>query len=70
MNRWNPMNCLDSLARRAGRDYVTPEDVTRAMRKHPIAKVRRDLLEFLSMNSCEDPTLCAHLAHRGKNRNL
>lgn len=64
------VNSLARLARKDGRDYVTPEDVTEALKTYPKDKVRLDILQILAGGSgygAEDETLCAFVAFQGKN---
>jgi hypothetical protein len=62
-----PRNILLTVARRYGRDYVTPEDVTEALRIHDRHKVRLALLHALSGRlGVEDHECAAFVAARGR----
>lgn len=66
-------NCLVTLARRAGRSYITPEDVSEALVSQPPVRVRKDLLEVLGGQGgegvyAEDASLCSFLAWKGVER--
>jgi hypothetical protein len=59
------MNCLLEIASADGRDYVTPEDVSKAMANKFTAEVQQALLEILGHRAgcgCEDISLCAFVA--------
>jgi hypothetical protein len=63
------MNCVTEIAKTDGRDYITPEDVNEALRRHDISKVRLDVLEVLGRHAgfgAEDAGLCAYVAFIGK----
>jgi len=64
-------NTVTEIAREAGRDYITPEDVQAAMdlygRDDP-HRIRIDVLEVLGKASpyrAEDATACARVAYDG-----
>lgn len=60
-------NAVLCIAHAAGRDYITPQDVTAAFRLHSKTKVRLDVLEVLGgLAGAEDRGLCAFVAWRGK----
>lgn len=65
----DPSNCIIAIAKLAGRDYVTPEDVGDAIKQgNDVTKVRLDVLEILAENAgwgAEDSGLCAFIAFRG-----
>lgn len=63
-------NCITEIARRDGRDYVTPEDVGEALKTDSVEIVRRDVLQVLGKQAgfgAEDASLCAFIAWNGKN---
>lgn len=66
------MNKVTAIAARAGRDYITPEDVQEAMdenRDDPHG-IRIDVLEVLGKQTAfgaEDAGLCAFVAFKGPN---
>ena len=56
------------LADKAKRKYITPEDVTCALKKYPLYKVRADVLAVIGKQTgygCEDAGLCAFVAWQG-----
>ncbi len=60
-------NCITEIAKADNRDYITPEDVSKALEKFPVAGVRRDLLFVISKGTgfgIEDASLCAFAAVR------
>jgi hypothetical protein len=66
------MNSVTQIAARAGRKYITPEDVEKAMEAHRNDPdlVRLDVLEVLGKLTnfgAEDPSLCAFVAFEGPN---
>ena len=60
-------NGFKEYAQKQGRDYMTPEDVTHALKCYPAAihKIRYDTLEMIGLKRAEDPTLCAMVAFNG-----
>jgi hypothetical protein len=64
------MNCIIKIAKTHRTDnYITPEDVTEALKMFPVSRVRRDLLEILgkiAKYGAEDSGLCAFIAYRGR----
>lgn len=62
------MNCLTEIATKNARLYVTPEDVTEAIKTTSLDVVRLSLLEVLGKQTrfgVEDYSLCAYLAYKG-----
>ena len=72
------MNSITEIAKKHGRDYITPEDVNEALSKLRFAsldriafvtqRVRMDVLEILARQTdfgVEDSNLCAFIAWRG-----
>lgn len=64
------MNIITAIAKEAGRDYITPEDVQRAHNEHRDDPhlVRIDLLEILGRQTefgAEDFALCAFVGFSG-----
>ena len=60
-----PVNLLKEIARKHGRDYITPEDVGEAMASHPAARVQWHLLAAFGGRhdvGCEDARLMAFIA--------
>ena len=60
-----PINLLKEIARKDGRDYITPEDVGEAMESHPAASVQWHLLAAFGGRhdvGVEDARLCAFIA--------
>lgn len=60
-------NCVIEIAKKAGRTYITPEDVGAARQSHPVDQVRKDVLQVLACvteHRAEDVALCAFLAWR------
>ena len=60
-----PVNLLKEIARKHGRDYITPEDVGEAMASHPAARVQWHLLAAIGGRhdvGCEDACLMAFIA--------
>lgn len=63
------MNCVIEIARTAGRNYITPEDVTDALMSNNPETVRLAVLEILGKQTdfgVEDCSLCAFIAWRGE----
>jgi len=63
------MNSVTSIAAENNRDYITPEDVSEALKKNAVDRVRRDVLEVLGKHSgygAEDTGLCAFVAWKGE----
>jgi|GEM_PF-3533657 len=67
------MNCVTNIAAKKNRDYITPEDVSEALKEFDVDRVRLDVLEVLGQHSgfgteeiCEDRGLCAFVAWEGK----
>lgn len=61
------MNCVMEIARKDGRDYITPEDVTDAFKDNEVEVVRLAVLEVLGNKmGAEDSSCCAFVAWRGK----
>ena len=65
------MNSVIEIAKKHGRDYITPEDVSEALKLSRFAshRVRSEILEVLAKQTdygAEDSTLCAFIAWRGK----
>ena len=65
------MNSIIEIARKNGRDYVTPKDVLEALKQSRFSsqKVRLEILEILAKQTnyeVEDSNLCAFIAWRGK----
>lgn len=61
-------NVVVELAKTRGRDYITPEDVSDAIRAGNVPEVRRDVLEVIAKCAgagAEDASLCAYIAWRG-----
>lgn len=64
----NDMPSIAELARRQGRNYITPDDVSEALEHHPADQVRMDVLAVLGKQTdfgAEDASLCAFIAWRG-----
>ena len=65
----NKVNSVTVIAASKSRDYITPEDVSQALRMETNTdKVRRDVLEVLGKQTtfgAEDAGLCAFIAWRG-----
>lgn len=62
-------NCIIKMAREAKRDYITPEDVSNALRYYDKDLVCLDLLEVSGGQTgfgVEDYRLCAFIAWKGK----
>ena len=59
------MNCVVEIAKRDGREYITPEDVGQALEESTRDKVRVDVLEMLGKEMAEDAGLCAYVAWKG-----
>lgn len=62
------MNCITTIAAAAGRIYITPEDVSEALRTNGVEQVRIDVLQVLGGQTdfaVEDAGLCAFIAYRG-----
>ena len=67
------MNSIIVIAKKNKRDYVSPEDVTKAIQNtgyttDGIVRVRLELLEILGRQTgygVEDASLCAYIAWRG-----
>jgi len=67
------MNSIIEIAKKDGRDYVTPKDVSEALKQSRFSsqKVRLEILEILAKQTdygAEDSSLCAFIAWRGKSR--
>lgn len=63
------MNCVIEIARTAGRNYITPEDVTDALMSNNPETVRLAVLEILGKQTdfgVEDYSLCAFIAWSGE----
>jgi hypothetical protein len=63
-------NIIVEIARKDGREYITPEDVGEAFKRHPndLHVVRIDLLEILGGHArfgVEDRALCAFVGWNG-----
>lgn len=62
------MNNIIAIAQQAKRNYITPEDVTKALSTNSEDQVRKDVLEVLGGKfGAEDAELCAWIAWRGRN---
>lgn len=63
------MNLITEIAKKHGRDYITPEDVSETINRYPnINNIRLDVLEVLGKQTgfgAEDPGLCAFIAWKG-----
>lgn len=69
MVRSEAPNCVTAIAAVAGRNYITPEDVSRAFDRYDPHMVRIDVLEVLGKKTefgVEDAGLCAFVAWEGK----
>ena len=65
-------NCVAAIAAVAGRNYITPEDVSKAFERYDPHMVRIDVLEVLGKKTefgAEDASLCAFVAWEGKPSN-
>jgi predicted ATP-dependent protease len=65
------MNSIIEIAKKDGRDYVTPEDVSEALKQSRFSsqRVRLEILEILAKQTdygAEDSSLCAFIAWKGK----
>lgn len=65
------MNSIIEIAKKHGRDYITPEDVTEALKRSRFSsqKIRLEVLEVLGKQTecgAEDSSLCAFVAWKGK----
>ena len=63
-----PGASVTRIAKNQGRDYITPEDVSEALKKIPRERVRLDVLAILGKQAgfgAEDPSLCAFVAWKG-----
>lgn len=65
------MNSITEIAKKHGRNYITPEDVTEALEKSRFSsqRVRLEVLEVLGKQTeygAEDSSLCAFIAWKGK----
>lgn len=63
-----PGASVTRIAKRNGRDYITPEDVSDALKKIPKERVRLDVLAILGKQTgfgAEDSGLCAFVAWEG-----
>ena len=65
------MNSVIEIAKKYQRDYITPEDVSEALKKSRFSsqRVRLEVLEVLAKQTeygAEDSSLCAFVAWRGK----
>jgi hypothetical protein len=62
------MNTVTEIAKSNGRTYITPEDVSEALRSHHPTAVCMDVLEVIGNQTeyaAEDSGLCASIAWRG-----
>jgi hypothetical protein len=60
-----PHNVLEDIAKRNGRDYITPEDVDKATRSFPRSVVQWHLLAAIGKRhsvGVEDYSLCCFVA--------
>ena len=65
------MNCITTIAEAAGRNYITPEDVSESLQTDSFTKVCVDVLEVIGRQTpfgVEDAGLCAFIAWRAANR--
>lgn len=65
----SPRNIFREIAKNNDRDYITPEDIAYAIKRHRLSSVRRDLLAVIGKQvdlGIEDCGLCAFVAWRGK----
>ena len=65
------MNSVIEVAKKHGRNYITPEDVSEALKLSRFAsnRVRSEVLEVLAEQTdygVEDSNLCAFIAWKGK----
>lgn len=63
------VNVVTHIADAQGRDYITPEDITAALRHYSAERVRLDVLAVLGKQThfgAEDAGLCAFVAWEGK----
>lgn len=59
------MSTVWEIAKAEDRDYITPEDITKALESGASAHVLvADVLNAIGCHSVEDVSLCAHLAWR------
>ena len=59
---------VTQFADKARRNYITPEDVADALKKHGLTKVRADVLAVIGKQTrygCEDASMCAFVAWDG-----
>ena len=64
-----PGESVTGIARKAGRDYITPEDIADALKVSPVDTVRLDVLAVLGGTTgfgAEDRGLCAYVAWKGE----
>ena len=65
------MNSIIGIAKKHGRNYITPEDVSEALKASRFSsnRVRLEILEVLAKQTdygAEDSSLCAFIAWKGK----
>jgi hypothetical protein len=63
------MNCIIKIASKAGRNYITPEDINEARQTNDRITVCLDVLEVFGKRTTfgwEDFSLCAFVAWEGK----
>jgi len=65
------MNSIIEIAKKHGRNYITPEDISEALKLSRLSadKVRIEVLEILGKQTeygVEDSSLCAFVAWKGK----
>lgn len=64
----SPTVSIMQIAKRAGRDYITPADVSEALKNSDRDSVRLDVLAVIGKQTqfgAEDIGLCAFIAWRG-----
>jgi hypothetical protein len=62
---------VTQFAVKANRTYITPEDVSDALKLYPIHKVRDDVLAVIGKQTdcgCEDVSCCAFTAWQGSKK--
>lgn len=60
------MKTITEIAASNGRDYITPEDVSEALRAGAtVDSVRQQVLQAIADKGAEDPSCCAYVAVRG-----
>jgi len=60
---------VTKVSEKAGRKYITPEDVSDALKEWPVGRVRADVLAVIAKQTeygCEDAGLCAFIAWRSR----